>query len=143
MNIIYLYYMLEIVKYFRYIYHENYSTCILCADLEGGSKGARPPPLWNLQSFISPILLEMKKLVIFHICARIHSYTSNRINPKNNNHITSIQEFLCVCNGFFLSYGWTPPGKIFWIRACILHLYVISRLTDNLVVLERIISWKN
>ena len=38
-----------------------------CADLEGGSGDPDPP--WNLQSLISPILLEMKKLVIFHICA--------------------------------------------------------------------------
>ena len=34
----------------------------------GGLGGPDPPP-WNLQSLISPILLEMKKLVIFHICA--------------------------------------------------------------------------
>ena len=38
-----------------------------CADLEGGSGGPDPP--WNLQSLISPILLKMKKIVIFHICA--------------------------------------------------------------------------
>ena len=39
----------------------------------GGREGVRTPPphLWNLQSLISPIhvLLEMKKIVIFHICA--------------------------------------------------------------------------
>ena len=35
----------------------------------GGSGGSGPPPPWNLQSLISPILLEMKKIVIFHICA--------------------------------------------------------------------------
>ena len=39
-----------------------------CADLEGGGVGGPDPP-WNLQSLISRILLEMKKLVIFHIIA--------------------------------------------------------------------------
>ena len=34
----------------------------------GGGRGGPAPP-WNLQSLISPILLEMKKLVIFYICA--------------------------------------------------------------------------
>ena len=34
----------------------------------GGGGGSAPPP-WNLQSLISPILLKMKKLVIFHIYA--------------------------------------------------------------------------
>ena len=41
-----------------------------CADVEGGGwgrGGVRFP--WNLQSLISQILLEMKKLVIFHIFA--------------------------------------------------------------------------
>ena len=40
-----------------------------CADLEGGGGGMGSGPPWNLQSLISPILLEMKKLYIFHICA--------------------------------------------------------------------------
>ena len=39
-----------------------------CADLEGGRGGPDPPPR-DLQSLILPILPEMKKLVIFHICA--------------------------------------------------------------------------
>ena len=41
------------------------------ADLEGGG-GPEPP--WNLQSFLSPILLEMKQLVIFHTCALSQLY---------------------------------------------------------------------
>ena len=45
-------------------------TVVTCADLEGGGGGARiPPPPWNFQSLISSILFEMKKIVIFHICA--------------------------------------------------------------------------
>ena len=32
-------------------------------------RGGGPDSPWNLQSLISPILLEMKKLVIFYICA--------------------------------------------------------------------------
>ena len=38
-----------------------------------GSRGTPSSP-WNLQSLISPILLEMKKLVIFHICALSQLY---------------------------------------------------------------------
>ena len=64
-----------------------FSISTAYADLEGS---------WNLQSLISPILLEMKKLVIF-IFVHFHSYTS-RLDPP------------------------PPPGKIFWIRACtVLH----------------------
>ena len=48
-----------------------------CADLEGGSGGPNPP--WNLQSLISPILLEMKKVVIFHICALPQLY--DKVGP--------------------------------------------------------------
>ena len=41
----------------------------------GGFRGGGgPDPLWNLQSLISPLLLEMKKLVIFHICALLQLY---------------------------------------------------------------------
>ena len=40
-----------------------------CADLEGGLGGSGPPPPWNLQSLISPILLEMKKISYFsYLC---------------------------------------------------------------------------
>ena len=53
---------------------------------------------------ISPILLEMKKLAFF-IFVHFHSYTSNRINPQNNNQITSIQ--VCVMGFFLLKVG--PP----------------------------------
>ena len=44
----------------------------------GGVGGPDPP--WNLQSLISPILLEMKKLVIFHICDGFFSYL--RLDPS-------------------------------------------------------------
>ena len=40
---------------------------ISCADLEGGSVGSGPP--LEFAKLNSTILLEMKKLVIFHICA--------------------------------------------------------------------------
>ena len=64
-----------------------FSISTAYADLEGS---------WNLQSLISPILLEMKKLVIFHICALPQLYV--KVGPP------------------------PPPGKIFWIRACtVLH----------------------
>ena len=39
-----------------------------CADLEGGSGGGSGPPLEFAKLNITE-LLEMKKLVIFHICA--------------------------------------------------------------------------
>ena len=58
-----------------------------CADLEEGSGGSGPP--WNLQSLISPILLEMKKLAIFHICALPQLYVKVWPPPP-------------------------PPRKIFW-----------------------------
>ena len=35
----------------------------------GGVGGSGAPPPWSFQSLISPILLEMKKLVIFYFCA--------------------------------------------------------------------------
>ena len=37
--------------------------------MRGSRGGSGPPPPRNLQSLISPILLEMKNIVIFHICA--------------------------------------------------------------------------
>ena len=67
----------------------------------GGHWG--PPPLWNLQSLISPILLEMKKIVIFHICSLPQLYVK-----QNNNQISSIQ--VCVM-GFFLLKVAPPPRK--------------------------------
>ena len=75
-----------------------------------GSRGGLggPDPLWNLQSLISPILLEMKKLVIFHICALLQLYV------KQN------QSYLRLD---------PPPGKIFWIRACgDIHMYMFSEV---------------
>ena len=62
----------------------------------GGGLGGPAPP-WNLQSLISPILLEMKKLVIFHICALLQLYVKQ--------------------NQSYLRLDPPPPGKIFWIRA--------------------------
>ena len=37
--------------------------------MRGSRRGGGPDPPWNLKSLISPILLGMKKIVIFHICA--------------------------------------------------------------------------
>ena len=54
---------------------------LTCADLEGNGGGPDPP--WNLQSLISPILLEMKKLVIFHICALPQLYV--KVGPPWKN----------------------------------------------------------
>ena len=59
------------------------NTCEPCADLEGGG-GLDPPPR-NLQSLISPILLEMKKNSSF--------------------------SYLCTLT--VIRQGWTPPGKLF------------------------------
>ena len=76
------------------------------ADLEGGGGGPDPP--WNLQSLISPILLEMKKIVMFHICSLLQLYVKP-INPQNNNQISSIQ--VCVMGFFLLKVG--PPLEKF------------------------------
>ena len=46
---------------------------------KGGGASVPDPPPWNLQSLISPILLEMKKLVIFNICDGFFSYL--RLDP--------------------------------------------------------------
>ena len=73
----------------------------------GGSAGSGPPPPWNLQSLISPILLEMKKIVIFHIFALPQLYV------KQN------QSYLRLDH----------PGKIFWIRACCKSLLIASTLS--------------
>ena len=58
------------------------------ADLEAGSGGPDPP--WNLQSLISPILLSMKKLVIFHICELPQLYVKQnqsylKLDPSRKN----------------------------------------------------------
>ena len=47
-----------------------------------GVGGWGTPP-WNLQSIISPTLLEMKKLVIFHICALPQLYV--KVGPPWKN----------------------------------------------------------
>ena len=48
---------------------------------------------WNLQSLISPILLEMKKLVIFHICVLPQLYV--RLDPPWKNFLDP--RLPCVC----------------------------------------------
>ena len=48
-----------------------------------GSRGGVQTLPWNLQSLISPILLEMKKLVIFHICALPRLYVKDGPPWKN------------------------------------------------------------
>ena len=69
----------------------------------GGVRGVRTPPPWNLQSLISPILLEMKKLVIFHICALPQLYVKQnqsylRLDPPWKNfldprlHVISLED---------------------------------------------------
>ena len=61
----------------------------------GGSGGPDPPPPWNLQSLISPISLEMKKInYISYLC------TSTVIRQTES----------------ILLKVAPPPGKIFWIR---------------------------
>ena len=60
-----------------------------CADLEGGSGGPDPPPP-----------LEFAKLNIADITG----------NEKNN-------YFSYLRTSTVIREGWTPPGKIFWIRA--------------------------
>ena len=86
----------------RYI---RLAYCHACADLEGRSGGGGPDPSWNLQSLISPILLEMKKLVIFHICALPQLYV------KQN------QSYM------YLRLDPPPPRKFFWIRACVTYTW--------------------
>ena len=61
---------------------------LTCADLEGGQGGPDPP--WNLQSLTLPILLEVKKTVIFHICALPQLYVKQnqsylRLDPPWKN----------------------------------------------------------
>ena len=74
----------------------------------GGEGSGPPPPPWNLQNLISPILLEMKKSVIFQICALPQLYVKvgpppplwkNCLNPrlgtcKAKNVNTSNQQYL-------------------------------------------------
>ena len=49
------------------------------ARIQRGGRGGPEPP-WNLQSLISPILLEIKKNQLFFIFVHFHSYTS-RLDP--------------------------------------------------------------
>ena len=51
------------------------------ARIQRGGRGGPDPP-WNLQSLISPILMEMKKLAIFHICALPQLYVTESILLK-------------------------------------------------------------
>ena len=67
----------------------------------GVGGGGGPDPPWNLQSLISPILLEMKKLVIFHICAL--PQLNVKVGP--------------------------PPGKIIWIRACMYTCFILKQFS--------------
>ena len=73
----------------------------------GEVRGSGPPLEFaklNIADFTGN---EKKKL--FFIFVPFHSYTSNRINPQNNNQITSIQ--VCVMVFFLLKVG--PPWKNF------------------------------
>ena len=50
------------IQFFYYCY-------LTCADLEGVGVGGSDPPPWNLQSLISPVLPEMKKISYFsYLC---------------------------------------------------------------------------
>ena len=60
----------------------QYSILHPCADLEGGSGGSGPP-LEFVKLDIADITRNEKKL--FFLFVHFHSYTSNRINPQNNN----------------------------------------------------------
>ena len=72
-----------------------------CADLEGGSGGSGPP-------------LEFAKL-------NIADFTGNEKNSY----------FSYLCTSTVIRQGWTPPGKIFWIRACI---YIIRGMTRTKIL---------
>ena len=48
----------------------------------GSGGGGGPDPPGNLKSLISPFLLEMKKLVIFHICALPQLYVKQNQSTK-------------------------------------------------------------
>ena len=80
-------------------------TTVPCADLEGGGRGGPDPP-WNLQSLTSPILLEMKKLAIFHICALPQLYVKVGPPPWKNfldprlylyNNVDLSDNFVAIC----------------------------------------------
>ena len=62
----------------------------------GGGSG---PPMEFAKLNIADITGNEKNSYFSYYFVHFHSYTSNRINPQNNNQITSIQ--VCVM-GFFL-----------------------------------------
>ena len=70
-----------------------------CADLEGGGGAGPPPPL------------EFAKLNIAEIAG----------NEK-------ISYFSYLCTSTVIRQGWTPPGKIFWIRSWIKIKFSIYRM---------------
>ena len=61
----------------------------------GGGSG---PPMEFAKLNIADITGNEKNSYFSYYFVHFHSYTSNRINPQNNNQITSIQ--VCV-RGFF------------------------------------------
>ena len=101
---------------------------VACADLEGvgGVSGPPPPHLWNLQSLISPIhvLLEMKKIVIFHICALPQLYVKLlKVGPpppswkkgrekmvNSENWDSTVEQEVCV---YLYCYWWL---HCYWTR---------------------------
>ena len=60
----------------------------------GWGGGGGPDPPWNLQTLISPILLEIKKLVIFHICALPQLYV--QVGPPLEKFSGSAPDIYCV-----------------------------------------------
>ena len=79
--------MVQVHVSYRYISYCFAINTYTCADLEGGSGGSGPP-------------LEFAKLNIADITR----------NEK-------ISYFSFLCTSTIIRQGWTPPGKIFWIRA--------------------------
>ena len=85
----------------------------------GGGGGGSGPPLEFAKLNIADITAnEIISLILF-IFVHFHSYTSNRINPQNNNQITSIQ--VCVMGYFLLKVG--PPLEKFSGSAPVMHQF--------------------
>ena len=71
----------------------NISINIIMRGSRGGRVVQTPPPR-NMQSLISSIILEMKKIIIFSYLCTSTVIRQTEINQQNNNQITRIQEFL-------------------------------------------------
>ena len=69
----------------------------------GGGGSGTPHPLEFAKLYIVDITRNETNIDFSYLCTSTVIRTSNLINPQSIDQITSVQDFLCLCNGFFLT----------------------------------------